>query len=417
MRACRTLNLAVSQDFGSRLDRYFEARPSAPEGARPSLLFSSLGGEEKGTPYGSTLVLSRTYAWDRLPGNFSWQFVRDQGFRPAQLNPNLPHHVPLSGLACLDIETTGLSLGTGTVAFLVGVVHAEPGGVKLSQFLIRDFPEEAAQQHLLSEHMSRFDVLCTYNGARFDLPILHSRSVLHRIEAAWLSRPHLDLLYPVRSIGRSHWPDCRLATAELRLLGVVRHQDCEGWEVPLRFRQFLQVPSESILLDVLEHNAQDLISLLCLVAAVQRIYGEDTDGFGLSQAELLGLARSLAMRGRTDAGLRMYRRATAPGRLASDYDNHMRHYVRLLKRQSLWDEAREAWRGVLQAPGSSQRTWALLEEAKFLEHREKRPDLALEVAQNAQAAVLDLAAGPSRTRLAALVAARCERLERSQKPR
>ena len=388
----------------------------AKSSARPSLAFSSLGGEEKSTPHGSTLVLSRTYAWNSLPGNFSLQTVQDQGWRPAQLNSNLPDYVPLSGLACLDIETTGLSLGAGTVAFLVGVVHAEPDGVKLSQFLIRDFPEEAAQQHLLSEHMSRFDVLCTYNGARFDLPILHSRSVLHRIEADWMSRPHLDLLYPVRAVGRTHWPDCRLATAEFRLLGVVRHQDCEGWEVPLRFRQFLQVPTESILLDVLEHNAQDLLSLLCLTAAVQRLYGEDTDGFGLTQAELLGLARSLSMRGRTDAGLRMYRRATAPGRLATDFDTHMRHYVRLLKRQNLWDEAREVWRGVSAVPGSSQRTWALLEEAKFLEHREKRMEEALQVSQSAQAAVLELPAGPGRTRLAALVAARCERLSRRQKP-
>ncbi len=406
----------MSQDFGSRLDRFFEPRSSAPAGARPSLLFKSLGGEEAITPHGSTLVLSRTYAWEQLPGNFSWQGVRNDGWHPAHLGSHLPDSVPLAGLACLDIETTGLSLGTGTVAFLVGVIHAEPDGVKLTQFLIRDFPEEAAQQHLLSGYMSRFEVLCTYNGARFDLPILQSRSVLHRIEAAWLSRPHLDLLYPVRSLGRTLWPDCRLATAEFRLLGVVRQQDCEGWEVPLRFRQFLQLPSESLLLDVLEHNAQDLLSLLCLVAVMQRIYGEDTDGFGLAQAELLGLARSLVMRGRPDAGLRVYRRATSQGRLAADFDSHMRHYVRLLKRQALWDEARQVWQTVSQAPGSSHRTWALLEEAKFLEHRERRPAEALLVSQGALAAASELPAGPGQRRLLALVAARCERLRRRQNP-
>jgi hypothetical protein len=167
---------------------------------------------------------------------------------------------------------------------------------------------------------------------------------------------------------------------------------------------------------VLEHNAQDLLSLLCLTAAVERIYGENTDGFGLTQSELLGLARSLVVRGRTDAGLRMYKRAASLGRLAEDFDSHMRHYVRLLKRHSLWEEAREVWQGVAGFPGSPHRTWALLEEAKFLEHREKRPGEALRVSEGAQTALSELPSGPGRNRLAALVAARCERLRKRQKP-
>ena len=382
---------------------------------RPSLLFESCGGKEVSTPFGHTLVLSRAYAWEHLPGQLSWQLVRSLGWRLSALGAHLPESVSTGSLACLDIETTGLSLGTGTVAFLVGVACAEPGGVRLTQFLIRDFPEEAAQQHALAEYLKSFRVLCTYNGARFDLPILQSRGILHRIDTPWLSLPHLDLLFPVRSIWRALWPDCRLSTAEFRLLGVVRQGDCEGWEVPLRFRQFLAEPSEPLLLDVLEHNAQDLLSLFCLTAVLQRLYGEDTDGFGLTQSELLGLARSLAVRGRMEAGLRMYRHAVAQGRLAPEFDRHMRHYVRLLKRQALWDEARSAWRAVTDGPGHPDRYWAFLEEAKYLEHREKLPGPALQASQNAQAALLQLPPGPARDRLVSLVEARCERLRRRQK--
>jgi len=345
----------------------------------------------------------------------SWEAIRREGWRPAAIHAHLPDHAALERLACLDIETTGLSLGAGTVAFLVGVIHASEQGATLKQFLIRDFPEEAAQQHLLAEYLEDFEVLCTYNGARFDLPILRARSVIHRIEAGWLGQPHLDLLYPVRSIWRTNWPDCRLATAEMRLLGVVRHEDCESWEVPLRFRQFLADPSESLILDVLEHNAQDLVSLLCVCAAVERVFCEDFDGFGFTQSELLGLGRSLCARGRRQAGLRIYEQARSMGRLAPDFGRHMRHYVRLLKKDARWVEARGVWRELAVLGEGRDRIWAHVEEAKFLEHREKSPEGALEATEHARRELGALPDLPARERLAAELEARQDRLRRLKK--
>lgn len=412
----RSVNDAVTHDPLRRLDRFFEPRTSAPAVSRPSLTFRSVGGEEVSTAHGTTLVISRTYDWDSLPGSLSWDRVRTGGWEPGLVNPRLPATIALHRLACVDIETTGLSLGAGTVAFLVGVIHAEPAGLCLRQFLMRDFPEEAAQQLLLANYMSDFDAVCTYNGSRFDLPILRSRGILHRIETEWSERPHLDLLFPVRSVWRTQWPDCRLATAEFRLLGVVRHADCEGWEVPLRYRQFVLGPDESILLDVLEHNAQDLVSLLCLTAAVQRIYREDFDGFGFTQGEMLSLARSLGARGRPEAALRMYREAIALGRLTEDVGRHIRHYVRLLKRLSRWDEARSVWLDLCTSNSPFDRYWAHLEEAKYQEHRQKQPGEALRAAEDARSALYHLPSDARRDYLAQLLETRCLRLQRRQKP-
>jgi hypothetical protein len=288
--------------------------------------------------------------------------------------------------------------------------------MELRQYLVRDFSEEAAQQHLLATDLGRFEVVSTYNGARFDLPILRARAILNRTHAPWLDLPHLDLLYPVRAVWRHTWPDCRLATAEMRLLGVVRHDDCEGWEVPLRYRQFLNEQSEAPLMDVLEHNAQDLVSLLCLVAILQELFTAERS-FGLSQAELLGLARAILARGREDSGLRLYDEARKMGRLAPEYGRHMRHLIRILKRRNEWSRAREVWAELATSPQALERYWAHVEEAKYQEHRLKTPADALRATEQARMALSLLRATPSQSRLSAELDHREHRLSRHQKAR
>jgi uncharacterized protein YprB with RNaseH-like and TPR domain len=400
----------------SRLDRFYESGSPSRQSSRPSLRFSSLGGEEVDTPYGTTLRLTRRYGWEELPGAVSVDGIRAGGWQPGAIDARTPEHIALDGLVALDIETTGLSIGTGTVAFLVGVISADAQGMLLRQYLMRDFSEEAAQQHLLVADLSRFDAISTYNGARFDLPVLRARSILNRIDAPWLDLPHLDLLYPVRAVWRHTWPDCRLATAEMRLLGVVRHDDCEGWEVPLCYRQFLNEHAETPLLGVLEHNAQDLVSLLCLVAILQELFTAERS-FGLQQAELLGLARAVVARGREESGLRLYNEARKMGRLAPEYGRHMRHLTRILKRRNDWNLAREVWAELATSPSALERYWAHVEEAKYQEHRLKTPADALVATEQARLALSLLRATSSQSRLRTELDHREHRLSRRQKAR
>src|ERR1017187_6306599 len=49
---------------------------------------------------------------------------------------------PLSRWAFLDTETTGISGGSGTYAFLIGVGVWADGGFRVHQFFMRDFCEE-----------------------------------------------------------------------------------------------------------------------------------------------------------------------------------------------------------------------------------------------------------------------------------
>src|SRR5881296_662619 len=77
--------------------------------------------------------------------------------------------------AFLDTETTGLAGGAGTYAFLIGVGSIDEEGFRVRQFFMRDFGDEGSLLAALTEHLSRFEVLITYNGKTYDVPLLETR--------------------------------------------------------------------------------------------------------------------------------------------------------------------------------------------------------------------------------------------------
>ena len=100
----------------------------------------------------------------------------------------------------LDTETTGLSGGVGTVAFQVGLGYFTPAGFAVEQFLMRDYPDEEAMLNLLAARMKRFSVLCTFNGKTFDVPLLKTRFLMHRIRDDGIPACHADVLFPARRL-------------------------------------------------------------------------------------------------------------------------------------------------------------------------------------------------------------------------
>jgi hypothetical protein len=366
------------------------------------------------TVYGTTLELKRAFPWSALPAANSLVGIRNNGWNPSLVDPRSPDSVALDRVVFLDIETTGLSIGAGTVAFLVGLVWADQHGMQLRQYLMRDFSEEAAQQEALSRTLSRFETVVTYNGASFDIPVLRTRAIMNRVSAAWLECSHVDLLHPVRAIWKRAWSDCRLQTAEQQLLGVIRTDDCEGWEVPLRYREFLTMQHEEPLLNVLEHNAQDLLSLACLMAHVQRLMEPDHDGFGMSQEELFGLARALSARGRTEESARMLQLGRSMGRLSPHYGRAMRTLVRHLKRANLLDDARVLWSELQTSPDPLERYWAWIEEAKFAEHQTRDFAGAMCATSNAARTLMELPDSPTLRTLRSELEHRRNRLKSRQ---
>ena len=171
----------------------------------------------------------------------------------------------------LDTETTGLG-GSGTVAFLVGMGWLTDEGFEVHQFLMRDYPEEPYLLRHVAAGLGKFDVLCTFNGTTFDVPLLESRLLMNRMDRSCLDLPHLDLLHMCRRLWKLRLGHCNLGRLEEVILGKPRQDDLPGSEVPQRYFTYLKTKEMSLLDDILKHNAQDIASLCVLLSHMADLY-------------------------------------------------------------------------------------------------------------------------------------------------
>lgn len=171
----------------------------------------------------------------------------------------------------LDTETTGF-MGAGTVAFLIGIGYLTESGFTICQYLMRDYPEERFQLERLQEDLSHFDMICTFNGRSFDVPLLRDRFLINRMQPACLDKPHIDLLHMARRVWKLRLKRCSLGHLEEAVLGIRREGDIPGAEVPQRFFSYLKTGQFSLLEDVIDHNAQDIASLCVLLSHMAHLY-------------------------------------------------------------------------------------------------------------------------------------------------
>ncbi|MEE2856261.1 MAG: ribonuclease H-like domain-containing protein [Planctomycetota bacterium] len=171
----------------------------------------------------------------------------------------------------LDLETTGLRADR-SLASMIGFLHREQDSLRLQQWYSGDVRMERRQLERLHRLLERFDRVVTYNGNGFDLPFLRTRWRWHRLSGITGALESEDLLVEVRKRYRKQWPDCRLTTAEERLLATPRQgDDVPGSEAPLRFQDLREGAPVSVIEPVFEHNRRDLISLVALRIALQGV--------------------------------------------------------------------------------------------------------------------------------------------------
>ena len=147
--------------------------------------------------------------------------------------------------AFFDIETTGLSGGTGTYIVMAGlgtferVVEGEPPAFRLRQYFLAGLQHERAMLSMLAEDLARFEAVVTYNGRSFDVPVLESRLTMSRVLSPCGPMAHFDLLHSVRRLYGHRMTACRLADAECRLLRIDRPDDVPGSLIPAIYRDYL----------------------------------------------------------------------------------------------------------------------------------------------------------------------------------
>ena len=196
-------------------------------------------------------------------------------------------------LLCLDTETTGLATASGTLAFLVGLGWWEGARFRQVQLLLPDHADEPAFLDELRRHIPAHGWLVTYNGRGFDWPLLVARYRMAGAAPPAHAGP-LDLLPMVRRLFRHRMPDARLQTAETHLLGLSRHADVAGWEIPARYLQFLRDGDPALLLAVVRHNEEDVRSLARLLGHVDERLADPESRRSAPAGDLAGLGRSFA---------------------------------------------------------------------------------------------------------------------------
>lgn len=262
-----------------------------------------------------------------------------------------------TGWVYLDIETTGLSGGVGNLAFMVGAARiGTSGDLQVRQFVLGRFAAEPALLRAMLEWIGPDASLVSYNGKCFDVPLLQSRIGLHRLGGGLAGLPHLDLMYTVRRAFRRHWPDCRLQTAERRLLGIHRVDDLPGAEAPSAWQAWLCRRDCSPLEAVLQHNLQDVVSLALLHRRLVAAYA----GAGPVDMDHATAGRAWIDAGDKQRASRVWEKAAAQLdeaaglRLAASY-----------RRAGDWVTAASLWRRLFDQGSRA----AARELSKYYEHR------------------------------------------------
>jgi uncharacterized protein YprB with RNaseH-like and TPR domain len=197
---------------------------------------------------------------------------------PASLPSSLPILIPdLKSLPSpedfhfFDLETTGLSGGAGTVAFLAAFGRfISSGQLHIKQYLLLDYPgEDDFLEAVLEEFKKEKSVIVSYNGKCFDSPLLATRCLMNGRRPP--EYPHADLLHPARRLWKTVIGDCSQQSVETRILGLERNDDTPGALAPEIWFEFLRTGEAGRLFGVCDHNTADISGLASMLAVMIHI--------------------------------------------------------------------------------------------------------------------------------------------------
>jgi uncharacterized protein YprB with RNaseH-like and TPR domain len=382
----RVARVAVQCDVKYASANYSSLQPDNPEPPNPVRYIEEwLSGEEVVTSLGRHFETEKLYESHRRHGSADIGALND-----------LPHDLldSLSGgsiassapgeWAFLDTETTGLSGGTGTCAFLVGVGHIARDGFRVRQFFMRDHSEEASMLDSLARYLKPFRVMITYNGRTFDQPLLETRYRLNRARPPFAAMEHLDLLFGARRLWKLRFDSCRLVELENQVLGVERQGDLPGALIPYVYFEYLRTRQAARLLPLFQHNATDILTLACLTGIVPYAFKDPANMPLRHGAEMAGMARWLRRAGELEQARTLFQRSIDAG-LRDELMFRTLWDLAALERKLGADHAALSIWGDLAAARNPFRVRALEELAKHHEHRVKDRARALEFTREARA--------------------------------
>lgn len=277
----------------------------------------------------------------------------------------------------VDTETTGLSGGTGTIPFMVGLGYFEG-----EQFLVRIFIlNDLYQEELFLEEIEaflaekEFQASVTYNGRSFDFPLLETRFILHRKRFPLSKIPHLDFLFPARILWKNTYESRRLGFLGETLLGISRDDDIDGSLIPGIYFNYLRSQNYSLLAQVVEHNAMDIVGLSALLLLGLK-YLQDISHTA-DEGEVLGTAMIYERYGDIRKADELYTVVKETATRSEVLSVSVKRQSILKKKEKLYQDATELWEILAKFDDPM----ACRELSIQYEHREKNLYKAMETVQ------------------------------------
>src|SRR6266849_5945772 len=284
----------------------------------------------------------------------------------------------------LDTETTGLSGGTGTYAFLVGLAWWDAGGLQVEQLFLRDFSEEHSLLHELAARLAERPVLVTFNGKSFDWPLLENRFTMTRAIKVPQLAAHLDLLHPARALWKLRLGSVRLVELKRHVLdaprlGWRRENDVSSALIPQFYFDYLRRGTAAPLAGVVKHNQMDLRGLAALFGKINSLLDERQSLAAEESLDLFGLSKFLQRRGDNEGAHSTCVKALDAGLPAEFRPRATRELALMAKRRGDGDSAAALWHELTGDPADGVEACEQL--AIHYERRAKDFEHALEFAQ------------------------------------
>jgi uncharacterized protein YprB with RNaseH-like and TPR domain len=334
-----------------------------------------LGGRWISTRRGQAFVVEQVYETEYRHGVVPIRLDAPLATLSAWARDERLSGLALSQFAFLDTETSGLSGGTGTYAFMVGVGRFVDGEFHLSIFFMRDPADEPALLEALADFLAPCASLVTFNGKAFDAPLLRTRYALNQMPCPFDGFSHVDLLPLARRLWRDRLPSRALKYLEEHIMLAPRtSEEVPGYEIPWLYFDFLHSGDATPLKGVFYHNAMDVVALAGLLNLTTKMLS-DPHGAELEHGlDVIALAKLFENLSRWDDAALLYERGLKTLLPEADFGRAIQRLSALQRRRGdlktavlLWEQA-----------AAEGHIFAHVELAKYYEHTRKDPAIALE---------------------------------------
>jgi uncharacterized protein YprB with RNaseH-like and TPR domain len=351
-----------------------------PTGRMKTPIHTVIPGGFRQTARGEAFVSEQTFGADYHHGSQSILLTSPLDAIAAWAKDPRLSLFPLSSFAFLDTETSGLSGGTGTYAFMVGVGRFEGDDFRLAQFFLRDPSEEPAMLEALIEFLAPARALVTFNGKAFDAPLLNTRYALHNIPSPIKEFSHLDLLPLSRRLWRDRLTSRTLKNLEVEILDAPRaSEEVPGYEIPWLYFDYLRTGDATPLKGVFYHNAMDVVAMAALLSRVAVMLHDPFNGNIHHGLDFIALGKLYEDLGQWESAARLLEHGLTHDLTEADFGSALERLSHLQKRRGDVGEAVRLW----EQAAEQGHIYAHVELAKHYEHRVRDLDEAVRWAKSA----------------------------------